>query len=405
MNERDTLRILQSDVAIPEIVQERANMAFQKIRETNTIDVKEQTNNHNDNQIKNRRKPHMRKRGVIIFVAAAVLALGSITVLAAYQNWSKSLSEELRISEEQKEELQEESAVAFAMQSQTQNGVTVTAQQSITDNYFAHLSFRVEGYDLPKDAQGNYAEPCFEYINIKVDGGTDYNMCSSFYNGLVIGPDGRAVYADGSPIDYDAPGSLERFVQDDGSLEYLITLSSAKGEKGYFLNKEVSVEFVNLGTVSKAEYLKEHEVAGKWSFQWNLKGTDSTKEYTLNEPLGDTGATVIKAEVSPISMHVEYNFPRQTYTETGFDQDGNPIESEQLVEAPPLAGVKLKDGTLYQYLCNGGSEGYRSDDRNTYIATYANDRIIDTNEVVYLVFRKMTDGLYSENDFYYVPVN
>ncbi len=398
MNERDTLSVLQSDIVIPEIVQEKANMAFQEIHEMNAIDRREQKNNQMQ-----RRKPHMRKRGVILFVAAAVLALGSITVLAAYQNWSKSLSEELRITEKQKTELQEEGAVAFAMQSQTQNGVTVTAQQSITDNYFAHLSFRVEGYDLPKDAQGNYAEPCFENINIMVDKGTDYNMLGSFYDGLVTGPEGRAVYADGSPIDYDAPGSLARFVRDDGSMEYLITLYN--GEKGYFLNKEVSVEFENLGTVSEAEYLKEHEVTGKWSFQWNLQGTDSRKEYTLNEPLGDTGATVIKAEVSPISLHVEYNFPYQTYMETGFDQDGNPIESEQVVEAPPLAGVKLKDGTLYQYLCGSGSEGYYPDDKNIYIATFANDRIIDTNEVAYLVFRKKTDGLYSESDFYFVPVN
>lgn len=42
MNERDTMSILQSDIVIPEIVQEKANMAFQKIRETNTIDTKEQ---------------------------------------------------------------------------------------------------------------------------------------------------------------------------------------------------------------------------------------------------------------------------------------------------------------------------------------------------------------------------
>ena len=213
MNERDTLSVLQSDIVIPEIVQEKANMAFQEIHEMNAIDRREQKNNQMQ-----RRKPHMRKRGVILFVAAAVLALGSITVLAAYQNWSKSLSEELRITEKQKTELQEEGAVAFAMQSQTQNGVTVTAQQSITDNYFAHLSFRVEGYDLPKDAQGNYAEPCFENINIMVDKGTDYNMLGSFYDGLVTGPEGRAVYADGSPIDYDAPGSLARFVRDDGSM-------------------------------------------------------------------------------------------------------------------------------------------------------------------------------------------
>ena len=401
MNEHDTMSVLQSDIVIPEIVQKKANMAFQKIRETNTIDSKEQTNIRTEK----RRKPRMRKRGVILFVAAAVLALGSVTALAAYQNWSKGLSEDLQISEEQKEELQEEGAVAFAMQSQTQNGVTVTAQQSITDNYFAHLSFRVEGYDLPKDAQQNYLEPCFEYIHITVDGGTDYNMTGGFFDGLVVGPEGRVVYADGSPIDYDAPGSLSRYVQDDGSLEFLITLSDSKGNKGYFLNKEICVEFENLGTVSKAEYHKEHEVTGKWKFQWNLQGSDSMKAYTLNEPLGDTGATVVKAEISPISMHVEYNFPYQTYIETGLDQDGNPIESVQMVEAPPLAGVKLKDGTIYQYLCGGGSEGYRSDDKNTYIATYANERVIDTEQVESLIFRKMIDGMYSESDFYFVPVN
>lgn len=345
----------------------------------------------------------MRKRGITILVAATVLALGGITALAAYQNWSRSLSEDLQISEEQKETLQEEGAVAFAMQSQVQNGVTVTAQQSITDNYFAHLSFRVEGYDLPKDDQGNYAEPCFEQINITVDGGSDYNMYGSFYDGLVTGPNGRAVYADGSPIDYDAPGSLARYVREDGSLEYLMTLYNEK--RGYFLNKEICIEFENLGTVYKTEYKKEHEVTGKWNFQWNLQGSDSRKEYTLNAPLGDTGATVIGAEISPISMHVEYHFPYQEYVETGFDQDGNTIESTQFVEAPPIAGVQLKDGTVYQYLCNGGAEGYCADDKNTYVATYANDRIIDTDEVAYLIFRKKIDGLYSESDFYLIAVN
>ncbi len=228
-------------------------------------------------------------------------------------------------------------------------------------------------------------------------------MSGSFYDGLVTGPDGRVVYADGSPIDYDAPGSLARYVQKDGSLEYLITLYN--GKKGYFLNKEVSVEFENLGTVSKAAYEREHEVTGKWSFQWNLQGTDSRKEYSLNEPLGDTGATVVRAELSPISMHVEYHFPYQEYTETGYDQDGNPIESTHFVEAPPLAGVQLKDGTVYQYLCDGGAEGYCADDRETYAATFANDRIIDTDAVAYLLFRKKVDGLYSESDFYRVAVN
>lgn len=392
MNERDTMRVLQSDIVIPEIVQQKANMAFDQIRQA-------------EPKIKNRRKPRMRKRGMTALIAAAVLALGGVTVFAAYRNWSKGLSDSLRISQEQKEELEEESAVAFAMQSETQNGVTVTAQQSITDNYFAHLSFRVEGYDLPKDAQGNYDEPCFENINITVDGGTDYNMLgASFYDGLVTGPEGRVVYADGSPIDYDAPGSFARYVQEDGSLEYLITLYN--GKKGYFLNKEVCVELENLGTVSKALYEREHEVRGTWNFRWNLQGTDSTKEYHLNEPLGDTGATMVYAEISPISMHVEHYFPYQERTETGFDQDGNPIESTGYVEAPPLAGVQLKDGTVYSYLCSGGAGGYGgADNKEIYRETYANDRIIDTDAVAYLLFRKEIDGLYSESEFYRVAVN
>ena len=121
MNERDTMSVLQSDIVIPEIVQKKANMAFQKIRESDVTDDKEQTNI----QIKKRRKPRMRKRGIIVFVAAAVLALGSITALAAYQNWSKSLSEELRISEEQKEELQEEGAVVFGIHREKKKGLTL----------------------------------------------------------------------------------------------------------------------------------------------------------------------------------------------------------------------------------------------------------------------------------------
>lgn len=67
--------------------------------------------------------------------------------------------------------------------------------------------------------------------------------------------------------------------------------------------------------------------------------------------------------------------------------------------------LKLKDGTVYSYLFNGGSEGYNADDLNTYFATYANNRIIDPNEVAYILFRKGAGGTYSESEFYFVPVN
>lgn len=395
MSERDIIKILQSDVALPQVVQERADEAFEQIRSKSAGPK--------------RQKAHFSKKKILMLAVAAVLALGSITVYAACRNWSKSLTEGMGATAEQQAQLEEEGAVVFPMQeqaqedtvimpqSQTCNGVTVTAVQSITDHYVAHLVFKIEGYELPEGA-----EPAFENFIITVDGGMDYNMTAGFYNGLVTGADGMPEYADGSPIDYE--GSIERYVQDDGSMEYWITLFYE--EKGYFLGKDVHVEFENLGTAGKAEYLSDNEVQGKWSFDWNLQGTDSICEYMLEESLGDTGAVVTRVEISPLTIYVEYQFPYQTRTEQGFDANGNPVTTTDFVEAPPLAGVRLKDGTVYPYLCSGGIEGYLGGTSGgVYEAINVNDRIITPDQVAYLLFQKNVGGQYSTDEFYEVPVN
>ena len=303
------------------------------------------------------------------------------------------------MTEEQKVQLEEEHAVAFAMQECTKQGVTITAEQSITDNYFAHIVFRVDGYTL---ADG--AEPAFESMEIKVDGTDDFDWTAGFYDGLITGPDGRAVYADGSPIDYDSGESLERFVMEDGSLEYMITL--ACHDKGYFIDKPIHVELKNLGTVAKAEYL-ETDVEGIWSFDWNLQGKDSMDVYTLQAPLGDSGAVIKKAELSPVSIHAEYDFPLTQVTEEGFDENGQPIEAHTFAEPPMLSGVKMKDGTLYPYLMDGGSMGYDEGDLNTYMVTFATDRIINVEQVESLLFTRSypEDGSApTEENFYVVPL-
>ena len=68
---------------------------------------------------------------------AAVIVFGTLTVgAAAYYNWSNGLSEELRIDEEKQKMLEDTGMAAFSEVSCTDAGVTVTAQQSITDNYY-----------------------------------------------------------------------------------------------------------------------------------------------------------------------------------------------------------------------------------------------------------------------------
>ena len=54
--------------------------------------------------------------------------------------------------------------------------------------------FKFEGYELEEGK-----EPSIENVSVTVDGSNEFSWGGSFYGGLICGPDGRAVYADGSP--------------------------------------------------------------------------------------------------------------------------------------------------------------------------------------------------------------
>ncbi len=396
MNKCDIIEKLRMDVEIPEVVQKSAEEAFDKIRK---MKKEERIKDYPQNQKRTQEKAKFPKKKAAIIIAAATMAFASISAAAAYLHWSDSLSEGLQITDELKLKLEEKQAVAFAMQECKQQGITVTAVQSITDNYCVHIIFKVEGYEIAENQ-----EPGFENIFVTVDGKDDFNMTgASFYDGLVMGADGRAANADGTPLVENSDGSIGRYVREDGSMEYWVTLYNST--KGYFIDKQIHIELQNLGTLAKAEYFAGIE--GTWSFDWNLQGTDSMKESLLHEPLGDTNAIVTKAELTPISMHIEYEFPKQIVTEEGLNENGETIYTNMYAEPPMIMGVKMKDGTIYPYLANGGSFGYESEDSDLYTATFATDRVIDVDKVESLLFLKSypeNGNSLTEENFYVVPI-
>ncbi len=395
MNKCDIIEKLRMDVEIPEVVQKSADEAFDKIRE---MKKEEKIKSYPQNQKQTKEKAKFPKKKAAIIIAAATMAFASISAAAAYLHWSDSLSEGMQITNELKQKLEEKHAVAFAMQECKQQGITVTAVQSITDNYCVHIIFKVEGYELEENQ-----EPGFENISVTVDGKYDFNMGASFYNGLVIGADGKVANADGTPLVENSNGSIERYVREDGSMEYWVTLYS--NTKGYFIDKQIHIELQNLGTLAKAQYFPGIE--GTWSFDWNLQGTDSMKESLLHEPLGDTNAIVTKAELTPISMHIEYEFPKQIIIEEGLNENGETIYTNMYAEPPMIMGVKMKDGTMYPYLANGGGYGYESEDSDLYTATFATDRVIDVDNVESLLFLKSypeNGNSFTEENFYVIPI-
>lgn len=367
MNKDRMAERLQETVAIPEIVQRRADQVFAQIKKES-----------GGKQMRYTGK--IVRRGMCAAVAAAVLTFGAVAC-AAYMRWSRVMEEQLNVTPEQKVYLEENQVTAPVNESVTQEGVTVTIQQSIADSRFAYLSFRVDGYHVDEGV-----EPCFEFENMTVNGEPLNLMGGVFFDNLRSDGNGNFTYTDGTPAKETADGSvIGKYMNADGSMEYMMTLMTAR-EDDSLIGKNVHIELQNLGTVSKAAYTPD--ISATWTFDFTLEASEQIRGVELSQPLGDSGAIVAKAELSPISLYVEYRFPLQETGLEGIDQDGNTINTTTCVEPPHLTGVRLKDGTRLTCILNGGAEGYRSDDTDTYIVHYAINHVIDPEEVDALLFVK-----------------
>lgn len=402
MNNDRILRTLQQDVEIPEVVRKKADQAFARIHAE-----QEKTEPDNRKVVSYNKKETERKaiskRKIAVVAAVAALATATVTAgAAAYMKWSTGMAEGMQATETQQKQLEDNGMAAFTSQSCTDAGVTVTAEQSITDNYNSHISFKVEGFQV-EDGQ----QPDFGSISVLVDGKDDLNLDAGFYDGIITGEDGMPVRAsDGSSALDENGDMIYYYVQEDGSMEFDINMNNYS-EKGFFIGKDIQVELKDLGTVDKAEFTKTLE--GAWNFEWTLGGADTAKTYTLNQPLGDSGATIQTVEISPISVYAEYNFPIQKETITGENEDGTTSESTTFKEAPPLMGIKLKDGTVIKNMyMGGGMIGYQNNSSDDYVYAYATDRIIDPDQIAYFLFinddAPIGEQGMTEDNFYEVAV-
>lgn len=373
MKKNKAMYTLQQDIKIPDIVETKADQTFARIQA--------EAKTGKEKIIVYDKKIRSPKKKYAVLAMTAVLAVGTVSVYVAYINWSQGLKEELQITQEQQESLQENGMAAFADASVTDAGITVSALQSITDNYYTYLSFKVEGYHLEDGKQ-----PDFENVSVTVDGKQDFSSGSSFYSGIVSDNDGMAVYADGSALETTEDGKIiEHYVMDDGSMEYHMVL--AKGdEKGYFIGKKLHVEFENLGTVAKAEYFSD--ITGKWELDMTLGGADTSTIIQTGEQLGDTGLTLTSVELSPISIRAAY--------------DGTAVDQE--AEIPMITGLVFKDGTRIEGIYGG--PGSEVTEGSQHITSFALDRVIDPDQVVAVLIPKNLEGSAEgqDTDYYQVAI-
>lgn len=384
----DMLEILKRDVEIPDIVMKKAEGAFAKIQ--GEAKVQEKTKITPLSPKKTRKKIPAKR--MFLVAAAVMLGAGGVTAgAAAYMRWSKTASEGMLASEETQKKMEETKLAVPVNKSDTQNGVTVTVSQTIVDSYYAHIIFKVEGYDA-----GEGKQPFFETDTVVVDGydpwkdpydeKRHFGSGGDWYNGVTMGEDGRAVrISDGKPLD-EIEDYQDNYKLEDGSYEYRLTLTNT-ADKDYFMGKPIHLELHNLGTAEKEDLT--NVIDATWSFDWVLEGSPEKKEYDLNASIGDTGVTVKHVEISPISLNVTYDFPKKIYNKMD--------NSSGMLFFPD--GVRLKDGTELKTIYLGpGTNGYISE--NEYFIAFPVDRILDTDEIDALLVRKGVDG----GDRYVIPL-
>lgn len=393
MKKEHAVETLQRDIVIPDIVQQRADLVFEQIKSGKR---------ENGGKVMRYSGKAVRK-GIWAAAAAAVLVLGTVAC-AAYMHWSRGMEEKFNVTQEQKAYLEESQVTMPMNDSVTQEGITVTLQQSIADAHYVHLSFRVDGYHA-----GEGIQPDFEYVVTTVDGEHPSSVGGRFFDNLHLDNNGNFTYTDGTPARETAEGSIiGKYINDDGSMEYIMTLMTNRLDDS-FIGKPIHIEFQNLGTVSKAAYTPD--IDATWTFDFTLEASEQIRTVELSQPLGDSGATVTKAELSPISFYIEYYFPLQLVAIDGEDQDGNAIQSTTFAEAPRLTGVLLKDGTKLTGIAQSGSTGYNSDDTDTYVLYCGTDHIINPAEVDALLFIKAEAESQQEyidmpeEKLYIVPLN
>lgn len=393
---KNNMDILMQDVKIPDIVQKKAQDAFTKIR----WDIREEENRSNQER-KGKKKKHFWQTRAAAAALAVILGGGSLTaVAAAYIHLSGGMKSHMNISDGQEAELQSMAGtpLSFPEVSDTQGDITVSVAQCLLDENNIRLAFYVDGYELDSSM-----EPELEYLNILLDGKPIYNYDWGFYSGIDWTDNREPVMADGSPVQENAKGEIiPNYQTADGKMEIDLNLLPVdeNGKSISALNgQEITVLMQNFG---------EH--AGTWTLKWTLGGADTTVEVKLNETLGNSGATVTAVKVSPISIHVYYDFAKRETMNTGVDENGNTIESADFAEPPRFAGLKMKDGTVYTGILDGGTYGYENGDASTYIAKVGISRIIDPKDVQSLLFLKDNDVVTSEHkitekECYVVDIN
>ena len=300
------------------------------------------------------------------------------------------------------EDKQEEVAPGEVL-SATDQGITITAVQSIVDSYGADLFFRVEGFTPP---EGCAPEMFWDRDKVTIDGSTEFHssMTGWFYDGTTRNEAGEWVYAsNGQPVEFGNDkyqSAIYQWVTDDGSLEYQMKIRFRDSGERYW-GKEFSIHFNGIGTgAEKGGIMEEPLVSGSWDLHWTLTGADNAENsvtITPNMEIGDSGLTLLEAEVGQKTIRAVY--------QSDHDWDGWK-QLEML--SPGLYQICMKDGSAVRVVPTQENYARWEAERICEVTYETFDGILDVSALDSLAYDKGSeigaDGK-RVHTFDYIPIS
>ncbi len=289
---------------------------------------------------KTERKKVMKKKFPIILIAV-IATLGVTTAAASYViQWNDKLARRFGVNEQHQSQLAQNGAVAAANQTVTENGVTITALQTLGDKNGIYVLFNVkapEGIELTKDGSGISTD-------VKIEGIKHVSWSAQFSpdNEKPVSPSGIA---------------SERY--------YELWLDNTQGEN--WNGKAITVEFSDLRDLNKGPN-DNIVVTGKWKLSWNLSYMNQMQTYDINKTYMVNGHEVVvkSVEISPLSM-------TSKLSGSGLEQL---VANSDLNSAGSLFSVTLlkKDGTTVE---EGPRNEHFSDNIHTQITRFGQVQAMD----------------------------
>lgn len=347
-------------------------------------------------------------RKKLLFVLAATLIMGTMTAAAVYTRWSTTAQTRYNPTQNIKEQA-EKSGLSVMLEetkgtenpnevlSVTDQGITITAVQTIVDNYRAEITFRIEGFDLPED------EDPFVWPTVTIDGDLFFygSQGGGFYDGTTYDENGKRVYAStGEPVrsrDDEFQSVILDWVADDGSMEYTHYISFLETD-GRYMGKEIVFTFNSIDIQGHKKLGPSiPQVEGNWELRWTLTGTGDSISVTPNAKIGDSDVVLLDAQIGQLSLRTRYQVDK--YWE-GWDE---------LVTLPQgVCGVRMKDGS--EHRCVASTYGFENQEKMVYfMESQMFDAILDISQVESLMFHKGweldANGKPTIQTFYYIPVN